>query len=144
MLRFDPFFRDFGRLTQQLLGSTVGTPARPALIPADAWREGDRFVVQLDLPGVKADSIDIQVEQGALTVRAERPPVEEGRHWLVSERPHGVFSRQIQLGKGLDVDNISAGYTDGVLQLTIPVANEAKPRKVAVLTGAGKQQAINA
>lgn len=144
MLMFDPFLRDFDRLTQQLLGTTTGTTARPAVMPMDAWRDGDQFVVELDLPGLNPDSLDINVEDDVLTVRAERTDVaQDGRQWLASERPHGVFSRQILLGTSLDTDNITADYTDGVLRLTIPVAEHAKPRKIAIAAGK-HQQAINA
>jgi HSP20 family protein len=142
MLALDPFLRDFDRLTQQLLGTTLGTVSRPAVMPVDAWREGDEYVVELDLPGVKPDSIDVSVEHEAVTVRAERPAHPEDRNWVVSERPHGVFSRQLFLGSGLDADKISANYTDGVLRLTIPVAEAARPRKIAI--GTGNQKAINA
>lgn len=141
MLGFDPFLRDFDRLTRQLLGGD-GTAARPAVMPVDAWRDGDQFVIELDLPGVTADSIDVNVERDVLTVRAERPAVvTDGAQWFASERPHGVFSRQVLLGTGLDTSNIAAAYTDGVLRLTIPVAAEAKPRKIAIGT---QQHAINA
>ncbi|MCV7100169.1 Hsp20/alpha crystallin family protein [Mycobacterium palustre] len=144
MLMFDPFLRDFDRLTQQLLGTTTGTPARPVVMPMDAWRDGDQFVVELDLPGLDPDCLDIHVEHDVLTVRAERPAVaQDGRQWLACERPHGVFSRQILLGTSLDTGNITADYTDGVLRLTIPVAEHAKPRKIAIANGK-QQQAINA
>lgn len=143
MLRFDPVFRDFDRLVQQLWGNTVGTTARPAVMPMDAWREGDKFLVELDLPGIKTDSIDITVDHGALTVRAERQYAgEDGRDWVAAERPHGVFSRQLFLGDQLDTDNIAADYADGVLRLTVPVAEEAKPRKIAIQSV--PQQAISA
>jgi len=143
MLRFDPFFRDLDRLTQQLWGNTVGTATRPAVMPMDAWRDGDKFVVEYDLPGIKADSIDITVDHDAVTVRAERPVSGDGTvDWVVAECPHGVFSRQLFLGDELDADNIAADYTDGVLRLTIPLAEQAKPRKIAVQAGA--QQAISA
>ncbi|WP_163760248.1 Hsp20/alpha crystallin family protein [Mycobacterium botniense] len=142
MLRFDPIFRDLDRLTRQLWGTTLGTAARPALMPMDAWREADKIVVELDLPGIKADSLDVNVENDTLTVRAERPPVDDARDWLTGERPHGVFSRQLYLGTGLDADHITADYTDGVLRLTIPVAEAAKPRKIPV--EAGGRKAINA
>jgi len=143
MLRFDPFFRDLDRLTQQLWGNTVGTATRPAVMPMDAWRDGDKFVVEYDLPGIKADSIDITVDHDAVTVRAERPVSGDGNvDWVVAECPHGVFSRQLFLGDQLDANNIAADYTDGVLRLTIPLAEQAKPRKIAVQAGA--QQAISA
>uniref|UniRef100_UPI00389B22C5 Hsp20/alpha crystallin family protein n=1 Tax=Mycobacterium sp. HUMS_1102779 TaxID=3383487 RepID=UPI00389B22C5 len=141
MLGFEPLFRDLDRLTQ-LWGNTVGTAARPALMPIDVWRDGDKFVVELDLPGVDPDSIDVTADQGTLMVRAERPYVgDEGRDWVAAERPHGVFSRQLLLGDQLDTEHIGASYTDGVLRLTVPVAEQAKPRKIAITTGL-KQKAI--
>jgi HSP20 family protein len=140
MLRFEPLFRDIDRLTQQLWGNPVGTATHPAVMPMDVWREGDKFLVELDLPGIKADSIDITVDHDALTVRAERPYAgDEGHDWVTAERPHGVFSRQLFLGDQLDTDNISADYTDGVLRLTVPVAEQAKPRKIAIQSGADRQ-----
>lgn len=139
MLTFDPVLRDFDRLTQRLWGAVPwGTAARPALIPMDAWRDGDKFVVEFDLPGIKADSLDVNVEHDLLTVRAERPDSGDDRDWVAQERPHGVFSRQMFLDNTLDTDKISADYTDGVLRLTIPVAEAAKPRKIEILPG--KQQ----
>jgi HSP20 family protein len=109
-----------------------GTAARPAFMPMDAWRDGDRFLVEFDLPGVDADSIDLDVERNVLTVRADRPMREGTGELLASERPRGVFSRQLILGDNLDLDQIAAAYRDGVLQLTIPVAERAKPRKISI------------
>jgi HSP20 family protein len=135
MFGFEPLFRDLDRLTQQLWGNPVGTAARPAVMPTDVWREGDTFLVELDLPGIDPDSIDVAVDHGTLTVRAERPYVgDEGHDWVTAERPHGVFSRQLFLGEQLDTDHIGANYTDGVLRLTVPVAEEAKPRKIEITT----------
>jgi HSP20 family protein len=127
LMRTDPF-RELDRLSQQLLG----TPARPSLMPMDAWRENDSFVVELDLPGVDADSIDLDVERNVLTIRAERPDRQGGGEILAAERPRGVFSRQLVLGDNLDLERISAGYSDGVLRLTVPVAERAKPRKITI------------
>ena len=123
----DPF-RDLDRLTQQVFGTTN----RPAVMPMDAWREGDRFVIEFDLPGVSRDSIDLDVERNVLTIRAER--VARNGDWeaLASERPRGMFSRQLVLGDNLDLDRIEAGYADGVLRLVVPVAEKAKPRKIEV------------
>ncbi|HEX2283512.1 MAG TPA: Hsp20/alpha crystallin family protein [Mycobacterium sp.] len=142
MLRFDPFFRDVDRLTQQLWGSALGTVGRPAVMPMDAWRDEDKFVVEFDVPGIKSESLDVSVENQLLTVRAERPEPGDNRNWLVAERPHGVFSRQVYLDASLDTDKITADYTGGVLRLTIPVAEAAKPRKIAIDSGAN--QAIGA
>ena len=131
LLRTTDPFRDLDRLAQQMLG-TAGTTNRPAVMPMDAWREGDRFVIEFDLPGISRESLDIDVERNVLTVRAER--VARNGDWerLASERPVGVFSRQLVLGDNLDLDHIEASYDAGVLRLVIPVAERAKPRKVTV------------
>lgn len=138
LMRADPF-RDLDRLAQQLWN---GTTARPSVMPMDAWRAGNEFVVVFDLPGVAPDGIDLDVERNVVTVRAERQaPAGEDTEMIAAERPHGVFSRQLVLGENLDTDRISAAYDAGVLTLRIPVAEEAKPRKIAV-TGSGERQQI--
>src|SRR6185295_1561630 len=138
LMRTDPF-RDFDRLTQQLLG----TSARPSAMLMDAWREGDHFVVEFDLPGVSPDSVDLDVERNVLTVTAQRPALNEKAEFLAAERPRGVFSRQLVLGDNLDLDRIEAAYRDGVLRLHIPVAEKAKPRKITInRDGAAGDQAI--
>ena len=136
LLRTTDPFRDLDRLTQQLMGTTN----RPAVMPMDAWREGDRFVIEFDLPGVNADSIDLDVERNVLTVRAER--VARNGDWepLAAERPRGAVSRQLVLGDNRDLEHIEAGYSDGVLRLVVPVAEKAKPRKIEIkgVSGAGQ------
>ncbi|OBH00423.1 MULTISPECIES: Hsp20/alpha crystallin family protein [unclassified Mycobacterium] len=132
LMRTDPF-RDLDRFAQQVLG----TAARPAVMPMDAWREGEQFVVEFDLPGIDADSLDIDIERNVVTVRAERPAVDPDREMLATERPRGVFSRQLVLGENLDTDKIEASYAEGVLRLRIPVAERAKPRKITVGRGNG-------
>jgi HSP20 family protein len=127
LMRSDPF-RDLDRLTQQVLG----TAARPAVMPMDAWREGDEFVVEFDLPGITEDSLDLDVERNVITVRAERPRLDPDREMLASERQRGVFSRQLVLGENLDTERIDASYSEGVLRLRIPVAERAKPRKISI------------
>jgi len=139
LIRTDPF-RELDRLTQQILG----TPARPAAMPMDAYRHGDSFYICLDLPGISADSISLTVEQNVLTVRADRVPVQaDGAQMIVSERPYGTFSRQVFLGDTLDADQISADYAAGVLTLTIPVHEAAKPRSIHV-TSSDDKQAVTA
>lgn len=135
LLRTTDPFRDLDRITQQLLGTTN----RPAAMPMDAWREGDRFVIEFDLPGVSRDSIDLDVERNVVTVRAER--VARNGDWeaLASERPRGAFSRQLVLGDNLDLDRIEATYADGVLRLVVPVAEKAKPRRIEI-SGAGRPE----
>ncbi len=141
LMRTDPF-RELDRMAQQALGS-VGTLARPAVMPIDAWREGDTFVVELDLPGVEADSIDLDVERNVLTVRAERPAPPTDTELIAGERPRGVFSRQLFLGDTLDTDAISAHYDRGVLRLEVPVAERAKPRRIEI-AHEGQRQSISA
>jgi HSP20 family protein len=107
-------------------------------MPIDAYRSGDTFVVELDMPGVDASSVDLTVQRNVLTIHAERRPSHSGdAETLAAERPHGVFSRQLFLGETLDSDRMQADYRDGVLTLRIPVAEQAKPRKVAISHGRG-------
>ncbi len=139
LMRTDPF-RDLDRLTQQVFG----TPTRPAAMPFDAYANGDQFVVQFDLPGVDGRSIDLTVEKNVLTVHAERKrTAPDNVEMLVAERPQGNFSRQLFLGEALDTDNIEAQYADGVLTLRVPVAEKAKPRRVAINVGEDGQTAID-
>jgi len=124
---FDPF-RDVDRWF-----ADVSRTAATTAMPMDLYREGDSFVANIDLPGVDPSTIDIDIDDRTLTIRAERPnPAAEDRKWLVRERPAGTFARQLTLGYGVALDKIEASYTDGVLALTIPVAEEAKPRKITV------------
>ena len=126
-MRTDPF-RDLDRWSQQVLG----TAARPAVMPMDAWRDGDQFIVELDLPGIAEDSLNLDVERNVLTVHAERAGVDPHREMVSAERPRGVFSRQLFLGETLDTEQIQASYHHGVLRLTIPVAERAKPRRIKI------------
>jgi HSP20 family protein len=145
LLRTTDPFRDFDRLASQLFG-VGGTTNRPAVMPMDAWREGDQFVIEFDLPGVNRDSIDIDVERNVLTVRAERVAGNGDWQRLASERTHGQFSRQLVLGDNLDLSRVEAGYDNGVLRLVVPVAEKAKPRKIEVAgaTPGVETQAIEA
>jgi HSP20 family protein len=148
LMRSEPF-TEVNRLAQQLFGAApAGTWSRPTAMPVDAFRNGDEFVIVFDLPGVDGDAIDIDVERNVLTVRAERRPVNLGEQAVaqLTERPLGVFSRQLFLGDALDTDHIAATYDNGVLLLRIPVSEKAKPRKIAVAGRGhttGEQQAIN-
>jgi len=131
LLRTTDPFRDLDRFAQQVLGTTN----RPAVMPMDAWREGDRFVIEFDLPGVSRESIDLDVERNVLTIRAERTTRAGDAEMLASERPTGVFSRQLVLGDNLDLQQIEATYADGMLRLVVPVAEKAKPRKIQITGG---------
>ena len=141
LMRTDPF-RELDRLAQQLVGA--GTTSRPVYMPMDAWREGDTFILEFDLPGVAPDTLDVDIERNVMTIRAERPARNGDWEMLASERPTGLFSRQLVLGDNLDLENVRADYSDGVLKLQVPVAEKAKPRKVDVNTSRDKQSAISA
>ena len=136
-LTFDPF-REMDRLTSQLLGT--GTPTRgPRWMPMDLYRVDDHYVVTVDLPGVDPGSIDLNVDGNTLTISAERSlRSDEGVQWLAQERPVGSYLRQLQLGDGLDVEKIQASYDSGVLTVTIPVAERARPRRITVESGGGR------
>jgi HSP20 family protein len=139
LMRTDPF-RELDRLTQQVFGTT----ARPAAMPMDAYRQGDDFYVHFDLPGVDPDSVSLTVEQNVLTVRAERAPVKaDGAELLIAERPYGTYTRQVFLGETLDADKIAADYAAGVLTLTIPVREAAKPRSIQI-NSSDQRQAVTA
>jgi len=114
------------------------------VMPMDAWREGDTFHVEFDLPGVNPESIDLDVERNVVTVKAERPSREGNAEMIAAERPRGVFSRQLILGDNLDTQHIEASYDAGVLTLLIPVAEQAKPRKIVISSKGEDRQAINA
>ena len=140
MLMLDPF-RQLNRLAEQVLG----TVAHPAAMPMDAWREGDEYVIALDLPGVEIDSIDLGVDKNVLTVRAERKdPAGKDTELVASERPRGVFSRQLIFGDAMETENIKAAYDAGVLTLRSPVAAQTAPRKIEIETKGGHQPQINA
>jgi HSP20 family protein len=132
VMRFDPF-ADFDRMAEQVFRGTGRQAARS--MPMDAYRRDDRFFVHLDLPGVDPDSIELTTEQNVLTIRAERRfEPQEDDQVIVLERPQGVFTRQLFLSDALDADQIQASYDRGVLALEIPVAEQAKPRRIEVST----------
>ena len=145
LMRTDPF-RELDRLTQQVFGNSAGTWSRPTAMPMDAYRVGDEFVVAFDLPGVAPDAIELDVERNVLTVTAERRPTHETEHveMQVAERPLGMFSRQLFLGDTLDAEDISAHYDSGVLTLRIPVAPQAKPRKIEITHTENEKKQIDA
>ena len=140
LLRTTDPFRDLDRLANQVLGTTN----RPAVMSMDAWRQGDVFQIEFDLPGVSLESIDLDVERNVVTVKAERPARDGDAELIAAERPRGVFSRQLILGDNLDTEHIAASYNAGVLTLQIPVAEKAKPRKISVTSTTEDKQAINA
>jgi HSP20 family protein len=144
-MRTDPF-RELDRFTQQLFGNAGGSWSRPNAMPMDAYRSGDQYVIALELPGVAPDAIELDVQRNVLTVKAERrpPAVGDDVEMQVAERPLGVFSRQLFLGDALDADRIEATYDAGVLTLRIPIAEQAKPRKIAIAQADTGQKQISA
>ncbi|HZD72021.1 MAG TPA: Hsp20 family protein [Actinomycetes bacterium] len=140
IMRFDPF-RDLDRLTEQMLGGTRWS----RMVPMEAYRRGDRFFVHFDLPGVRPDDVQLTVEGNVVSVRAERrSPRQEGDDLLIDERPQGTFSRQLFLGENLDAGRVEAGTELGVLTLTIPVAEQAKPRRISIGAGSTESQPVGA
>src|SRR4051794_10349630 len=133
---YDPFAASNAafRMLDQLTGRTgAGTARALSGMPMDAYRIGDNFVAHFDLPGVDPGSIDVSVEGNQLTVTAERSvPQLENAEWTIAERPYGSYTRQLVLGRSLDTDRLEASYHDGVLTLSIPVAEKARARKIEV------------
>ncbi|MER6627188.1 Hsp20/alpha crystallin family protein [Streptomyces sp. NPDC000987] len=139
LMRTDPF-RELDRVAQQVFGST----ARPAAMAMEAYRAGDDFIVHFDLPGIDPESIELDVERHVLNVRAERKsPAPEGAELIVAERPTGSFTRQLFLGDTLDTERIDASYEAGVLTLRIPVAEQAKPRRIQITGGSDRPRQID-
>ncbi|HET7899539.1 MAG TPA: Hsp20/alpha crystallin family protein [Candidatus Nanopelagicales bacterium] len=150
VLRFDPF-RELDRMTEQMLGVPAGSARAPRFMPMDLYRSGDHYVLHADLPGVDPGSVDVSVDNGTLTIRAQRSGrTEDGVEWLASERFTGSYMRQLALGDGIDADAIHATYENGVLTLTLPLAARAKPRRIdiavtgdaPVVVGETEQQAV--
>lgn len=132
MLRFDPF-RDVDSLTSAMLGASSGSDRAPRFMPMDLYKVDDHYVLSADLPGIDPGSIDVDVDRGTLTLTAHRSaPENTGGQWITSERFAGTFRRQVSLGDGVDTERISAAYDNGVLSITIPLAERAKPRKIDI------------
>lgn len=140
LMRTDPF-RELDRLTQQVFNTAT---TRPSAMAMDAYRSGDDFFVHFDLPGIDPETIELDVERNVLNVRAERrSPAPEGAEPLVAERPTGTFTRQLFLGDTLDTERIDASYESGVLTLRIPVAEQAKPRRIQISGGSGNRKQLD-
>lgn len=136
VIRFDPF-RDLDRLTERLLTAATDMGATMRTMPLDVYRAGDHYVLHCDLPGADPGSVDVGIDGRTLTIRAQRSPRSEDVDWLTQERPSGTFARQLTMGNGLDLEHVEASYVDGVLTVTIPVVEEAKPRRIAVTQAPG-------
>ncbi|MFD5865181.1 Hsp20/alpha crystallin family protein [Agromyces sp. NPDC127015] len=135
---YDPF-RDLDRVASALFDTRRG----PRRMPMDLYRDGDHYVLTADLPGIDPGSVDIDVDGQLLTIRAERTlTTGDGVKWITREREAASFLRQLNLGQGVDTDRISASYTNGVLSVTIPVSEKAKPRKIAVEQGDASTTAV--
>ncbi len=135
MAAYDPF-RDLDRLASSFLDTRRG----PRRMPMDLYRDGDHYVLTADLPGIDPGSVDIDVDGQLLTIRAERTlTAGDGVKWITREREAASFLRQLNLGQGIDTDRIAASYDNGVLSVTIPVSEKAKPRKIAVASATDSQ-----
>ncbi len=131
VVTFDPF-RDFDRLAERMLSTAADMSASMRTMPVDLYRSGDHYVLHCDLPGVDPGSVDVGIDGRVLTIRASRSARSDDVEWLTRERPVGTFVRQLTLGAGLDLEHIEATFADGVLTLTLPVAPEARPRRIDV------------
>ena len=139
MLRFDPF-SDLDAVTRGLLSSQSGSDRSPRFMPMDLYKVDDHYVLTADLPGVDPGSVDVSVDNGTLTLTAHRSArSEDSVQWLTSERFFGTYRRQLSLGEGIDTSRITATYENGVLTVTIPLAERAKPRRIAVSHAAGSK-----
>lgn len=137
MLRFDPF-SELDAMTRGLLARDTGSNRSPRFMPMDLYKVDDHYVLTADLPGVDPGSVDVNVDNGTLTLTAHRSArSEDSVHWLANERFFGTYRRQLSLGDGIDVSGISATYENGVLTVTIPLSERAKPRRVEVAHGGG-------
>jgi HSP20 family protein len=139
LARFDPF-RDFDRVFERAWG-----PRRHSSMPLDAYRHGDTYVINVDLPGFDPASIDVTAEGDVVSIRAARhwEPV-EGDAVVAAERSHGEFFREMLLGEGLDTDNIHASYDNGVLTITVPLLERAAPRRIEVTRADAARPALEA
>jgi HSP20 family protein len=138
-MTFDPFV-ELDRLASGRTQLRTG----PRAVPVDLLKDGDRYVLTADLPGVDPGSIDIDLDGNLLTIRAERTAAShEGAQWIAQERRTGSYLRQFTLGDGVDTERISASYDHGVLSLVIPLSERARPRKIQ-LTGADEPASISA
>jgi HSP20 family protein len=144
VFRFEPF-RDTARELDRLMSMAASGTRAPLGMPLDVYRgEDGSFHVEADLPGVDPDSIEVTVDSGALTIQAERtPPYRESQQVIVAERSHGSFARQLSLGEGVDSENLTAGYADGVLHVTIPASPRSQPRRVEITHASGVGRTIS-
>jgi HSP20 family protein len=129
----------------RLASGVFDTARTPRLMPVDLFRDGDQYVLSADLPGIDPGSVDLDVDGQLLTIRAERTAPTSGNvKWLAHERPHGSYMRQFTLGDGVDVERITANYEHGVLSVIVPMAERAKPRKIAVTAQGGERKEVSA
>jgi HSP20 family protein len=138
VLRFDPF-SDIDALTRSLLTGQTGSARSPRFMPMDLYKVDDHYVLTADLPGVDPGSVDVNIDNGTMTVTAHRTaaPADNAVQWLTNERFFGTYRRQLSLGEGVDASAISATYENGVLSITIPIAERAKPRRIEVTSAGG-------
>src|ERR1700754_2358339 len=135
VLRFDPF-SDLDALTRGLLTSQAGSNRTPRFMPMDLCKIDDHYVLTADLPGVDPGSVDVDVDNGTLTISAHRTArSDQSVQWLTNERFFGGYRRQVSLGGGVGTGGSAATYESAVLPVTIPMAERAKPRRIDVAHG---------
>jgi HSP20 family protein len=144
VFRFEPF-RDPARELDRLMSMAVSGTRGPLGMPLDVYRgEDGSYHVEADLPGVDPDSIEVTVDSGALTIQAERtPPYRDSQQVIVAERSQGSFARQLSLGEGVDSENLTADYADGVVHVTIPASPRSQPRRVEITHATGGSRTIS-
>ena len=124
----DPFLAEFDRLAQRVFGAADG-----AGMPVDVIRRGEELIVRFDVPGVRSDDIGLSLENHVLTVTATRhAEYGENEKVLVQERFDGTMTRRIRVPEWVDAERVTADHVDGVLTVVLPVAEQAKPRRIEI------------
>jgi HSP20 family protein len=135
----DPFLAAPFRLMDELMRSAGNGNRVTGFTPlVDVHETEEEYLVKVDLPGVRADDVSVEVNDNVLSISGSRAADETGQAQLV-ERPYGSFVRTLTLPQGVDSDSIEAGYRDGVLELRIPKPAEQKPKKITI-DGGGKKE----
>jgi len=127
---FDPFARDFQRQVDRLTRHAFGQAGG---MPLDVVRHENDVTLRLDVPGIDPEQIEVTVDRGILTISGKREEERtENDKFFVRERTMGTFTRRLRLPETLNADAVEASYANGVLEVRIPVTEQAKPRKIEV------------
>lgn len=132
VFNYDPFTQ-LDSVAREIFGGGSPASRAPRFMPMDLYQAKDSYVLSTDLPGVDPDSITVDIDNGVLTVSAKRDTAPEGEvQWITNERFTGTYRRQITLSDTVDTEQVSADYRNGVLTITLPVAERAKSRKISI------------